>query len=114
MPRASATEAIAANVRRLRSVLKFTQATLAEAVDASPETISRIERGQMEPGADLLARLAQALGTSMDTLAGLHEDAPVHETRPEIQRIVRRLRRLDRRTILRVAAVIELIPQREE
>ena len=69
MPKVPAAKrAIAANVRRLRRASNLTQAALAEAVDSSPETVSRIERGAMEPGASLLSQLAQALGTTVSAL----------------------------------------------
>jgi len=46
---------------------------LAEAADTSPETISRVERRMLEPSASLLARLALALDTTMDSVAGLDQ-----------------------------------------
>jgi len=77
-PTVSTTIDVANGVKRAREARHFTQASLAEAADTSPETISRVERGMLEPSASLLARLALALDTTMDSLAGLdpHKKAP--------------------------------------
>jgi transcriptional regulator with XRE-family HTH domain len=45
-----------------------TQAEVAEAAKCSREAVSRIERGLMTPSVDLLCRLADALGVSLDYL----------------------------------------------
>ena len=48
-------------VRKRREELLYTQATLAEAVDVSQVTISRIEKGLQTPRLDLMIRLANVL-----------------------------------------------------
>lgn len=62
---------IAANVARLRNGKSYSQlardVTIAED-RAYPATIERIEKGQHMPGAGLLKRLAEALGTTADAL----------------------------------------------
>ncbi len=109
-PTVSTTIDVANGVKRAREARHFTQASLAEAADTSPETISRVERGMLEPSASLLARLALALDTTMDSLAGLspHKKAPSRNG-PEVKRVVRHLRCLGPDAVRRVAAVIELI-----
>src|SRR5229473_7890200 len=106
----AATFDIANGVKRAREARELTQATLAEAADTTPETISRVERGMLEPSASLLARLAVALGTSMDSLAGLSPTKAVRSNSdPGVKRVTQHLRRLSPEAVRRVAAVIELI-----
>jgi len=106
----STTIHIANGVKRAREARHLTQAALAEAADTTPETISRVERGNLEPSASLLARLAVALGTSMDSLAGLSPTRAVRSSsEPEVKRVTRHLRRLSPEAVRRVAAVVELI-----
>jgi transcriptional regulator with XRE-family HTH domain len=102
---------ISKNVQRVRKAHRFTQATLAEAAETTTETVSRIERGILEPSASLLARLATALGVSMDTLAGLAPSkGRLAGPEPEVRRILRHLRGLEPRAVRRIAAVVQMIP----
>src|SRR5260370_14532596 len=101
----STTAHIANGVKRDRGARQVTQAAMAEAADTTPETISRVERGNLEPSASLLARLAVALGTSMDSLAGLSPTRAVRSNSdPGVKRVTRRLRRLSPEAVRRVAA----------
>lgn len=47
------------------------QAVVARLAEMHPNTLARIERGEIEPGGWALARLAAALGVSLDLLAGI-------------------------------------------
>lgn len=106
----STTIDIASGVKRAREARHLTQAALAEAAETSPETISRVERGMLEPSASLLARLALALGTTMDSLAGLSPQKAVRSNNgPEVKRVVRQLRRLSPDAVRRIGAVVEMI-----
>jgi len=51
-----------------RKKLGWSQETLAEKADTSKQTVSSIERGERDTGAQTLARLANALGVSTDYL----------------------------------------------
>ena len=53
-----------------RQGAKITQEQLAESVGKSSETISKLERGLIYPGVDMLILLAERLGTTLDTLVG--------------------------------------------
>src|SRR5260370_32886144 len=87
-PQVSTTTHIANGVKRAREARQLTQAALAEAADTTPETISRVERGMLEPSASLLARLAVAVDTSMDSPAALTPTQAVRSnTRPGVQRV---------------------------
>lgn len=55
-----------------RQELKITQEALAESVGKSSETISKLERGLVYPGVDMLILLAERLDTTLDSLVGTH------------------------------------------
>ena len=59
--------------KRLKSIRKskdVTQEQLAEHTGRTAETISKIERGLVYPGVDLLLQIADFLDVSLDTLLG--------------------------------------------
>lgn len=56
-----------------RQAIKITQEELAEAVARSAETISKMERGLIYPGVDMLILLADRLNTTLDHLVGTKE-----------------------------------------
>ena len=63
--------ALADKVRELRQKLGWNQATLAQQSDITQATISRIENGKVtQPKMGQLQKLAEALGTTIDYLAG--------------------------------------------
>ena len=68
--RSFGTKAIGGHVRRARLRAGLTQAGLAEAAGISDETVSRIERGAYEPAVSTMVALADALGVTLDVLAG--------------------------------------------
>jgi putative transcriptional regulator len=53
---------------------EMSQATLAERVGVSRQTIVAIERGNYNPSVELALRLARALGTTVETLFTLDGD----------------------------------------
>lgn len=61
-------------IRQLRESLQLTQEELAEAVDVAVLQINRYENNKNEPSAEMLSRLAKALGCSADYLLGLADD----------------------------------------
>jgi transcriptional regulator with XRE-family HTH domain len=67
---------IGAAVRTCRTKLGWSQAVLAERVDASVEYVSFIERGQRLPSVGTLVRLAHVLGVSAGSLLGEEKAAP--------------------------------------
>jgi DNA-binding XRE family transcriptional regulator len=58
----SVAEAVARLVIQLRMKLKMTQQQLAQRMDTSPSTISRLESGQYVPSLATLARVVEAGG----------------------------------------------------
>ena len=65
---AKGTKTIGENVQRRRSALGLSQRALAEKASTTAAAVSHIERGQRQPSADLLGRLASALESSTDDL----------------------------------------------
>ena len=59
---------LGAQLRRLRLDRQMTQETLAELAGLNYKYIGRIELGKADPGADVLVRLARALGISVGEL----------------------------------------------
>jgi transcriptional regulator with XRE-family HTH domain len=59
---------LGAQLRRLRLDRKLTQETLAELASLNYKYIGRIELGKADPGADVLVRLARALGAPVGEL----------------------------------------------
>ena len=59
---------IAANVSRLIELRGISQKELAARTGETEMSISRVARGLHVPGSTMLARIAEALGTSVDSL----------------------------------------------
>ena len=61
--------ALAENLRRARGLSGLSQGALATAASMSEKAVSDIERGQVvNPQAPTIARLAKALGTTVEVL----------------------------------------------
>ena len=56
-----------------RKAKDWSQGDVAQRVDTSAPIIGRYERGDMSPSIEVAAKIAQALGVSLDYLLGLHE-----------------------------------------
>jgi len=71
-------------VHLLRRRVGWTQRELGEFAKLNPNNVARIERSDIkDPGGQVVARLAQALGTSTDYLLGLTEESEIEsETLP--------------------------------
>lgn len=79
----------------MRKKKGLSQAELGKLVETSGDIIGRYERGEVKPSIEVVVRLADALGTSLDYLAG----------RTELE--------LDRGTIKRLED-IERLPQTDK
>jgi transcriptional regulator with XRE-family HTH domain len=64
-------QAFGKRLKVLRQATGFTQDQLAEQVGKSSETISKLERGLIYPGVDMLILLAENLNSSLDDLVGV-------------------------------------------
>lgn len=58
------------NLKRLRKDRKINQTELAKVIDVTPQAYSRYELGQRELGYDMLCKLADYYGVSVDYLIG--------------------------------------------
>lgn len=63
-------QAFGKRLKVLRQASGLTQDQLAEQVCKSSETISKLERGLIYPGVDMLILLAKTLNSSLDELVG--------------------------------------------
>ncbi|MHB8877531.1 MAG: helix-turn-helix transcriptional regulator [Myxococcaceae bacterium] len=97
----------AARAARVRAAL--TQADVAERIGISTEVYGRLERGTVLPSVGTLRKLCRTLGVSADPLLGLDgglapvplasEPAAPYPDPPDLRRLMRRLRKLDRKQL---------------
>ena len=69
-------------IRELRKARGLNQDQLAELASLNRVTIAKYELGRIEPGAQALARIADALEVSTDVLLGRAEEPSVISERP--------------------------------
>jgi len=67
-------ETIGHRIRAQREKLGFKQHDIANALQVSPQAVSKWERGENAPDISLLVPLARLLGVSTDNLLGYHAD----------------------------------------
>ena len=71
-----------AKIREVRKARNLNQDQLAELSSLNRVTIAKYESGKVEPGAQALARIADALDVSTDVLLGRAENTPEPADRP--------------------------------
>lgn len=69
-------ETVGQQIRAQREKLGLKQHDIANALQISPQAVSKWERGENAPDISLLVPLARLLGISTDTLLGYHADTP--------------------------------------
>jgi transcriptional regulator with XRE-family HTH domain len=120
-------ESIGTGARSARTSLKLTQEDAAERIGVSAEFYARIERGNALPSVPTLARISTSLGVSADLLLGhvseaqeqrapaLAPPAPSESDmeRPELRRLLRRLRKASPATLRLVALLVKELEQSE-
>lgn len=94
-------------LKGLRSSKHYSQKTLGDLIGTNTHRISQWEIGKTAPGAEMIARLAQALETSTDYLLGLTDDptpasTPKGDLSPEEWAVVNAMRRGDKIEAVRV------------
>lgn len=80
-------------IRIRRKALGMNQDELAELASLNRVTIAKYESGKVEPGAQALSRIADALETSVDALLGRNVDQDAPDQDDEAMAIRERLRR---------------------
>lgn len=109
MPPARDPKNIGTNVRRFRVRAGLTQGQLAERAEMADATVSRIERGRLEPSSDLLAKLAGALRVKADDLLGPAKDSGKPRYRASIAKLVATVEDLDDAQVDDVTKAIKLL-----
>ena len=71
-------------LRDLRTQRGFSQEQLARLADVGHQQVWRYESGNTMPSAEIVARIARALGTSADYLLGLSDDPSPQEVRGDL------------------------------
>lgn len=107
---------LSAAVRRARSALGLSQASMAERIHVSVEFYARIERGAAKPSVETFARMVAALDVSADDLLGIDtrgppEPAPLTrpDDAPELCELVPRLLEAQRTTLRLVRSILNEI-----
>lgn len=72
----SVNEAVGHRIREQRERLGLKQHDIANALQISPQAVSKWERGENAPDISLLVPLAKLLGVSTDSLLGYHDKTP--------------------------------------
>ncbi len=105
----SPTDSLGGRIRRFRRLKGLTQIELARQVELSPRMMAYYEIQGGTPSWELLVRLADALGVTMDALAGRQDGSKKSSAARSLDpRLLRRLKRIeelplhDRKTILKM------------
>jgi transcriptional regulator with XRE-family HTH domain len=69
--RAEFARLLGARIKAARLALGYSYGQVAEIADIDPGTLTRIEKGEREPSAWVLSRLAPTLGVTVDSLIGV-------------------------------------------
>lgn len=98
-------KAFGARLKGFRQNKKLTQEALSEQVGKSAETISKLERGLIYPGVDMLIHLAEVLDTSLDALVGHESNNKLSQSHAQLlANVSATLNNLDEKK-LKVAAI---------
>lgn len=92
------------NLRRLRLDRGYTQEELGKLLNIQKSAISKYERGTVVPTADILLRLADIFGVSVDVLLGRSQPMPSDATQTAIPPLLVSVPTSPTREYLRLAA----------
>jgi transcriptional regulator with XRE-family HTH domain len=101
-------EELGERIARTRKATGMTQTQLAQAIGLSQGLLSLYERGVSEPAANVVARIACALGVSADELLGIRPGKPFNEMDADTRTLWRRFQKLrllperDQRAVVRL------------
>ncbi len=118
-------QSIGKAARQARISLQWTQEDAAERINVSVEFYSRIERGAALPSLKTFVRMSYVLNLSSDVMIGRHDASALsepsgaatslapapQEERPEIRRVLRRLRTATPDTLRFVSLMVREIEQ---
>lgn len=111
---------IGRSVRQARAARGLTQQEAAERIGISVEFFARIERGGTLPSVPTLVRIADQLVVDADFLLGragettvtIAKPAPSEADRPEVRRIIRRIRNARSDTLRLVSLLLATLERR--
>lgn len=107
----SETNKIGQTIKTQRALLRMSQKDLAGKAETTEAAISHIERGMRKPSAEMLARLAGALGCSVDhLLAGV---IPASKQSPYMQRVLHAMGSMPPRVQEQVADYCDFLRQKK-
>ncbi len=97
------TSDFAKNLKHFRQQKGYTLKEFASLLDTQMNNLARWERGVVEPKIYIVARMAEALGVSIDQLCGV---ANASDT-PELQRLYTKLQNLSDEDLAFVSGFVE-------
>ena len=77
-------------LRALRGERQLTQQELADALGISKSSVNMYERGEREPGLDLLEKIARFFGVDVDDLLGLRPEQETDSREHRLRMVARR------------------------
>jgi len=97
-----------ARLARLRKAAGLTQTELAQSIGESQANIAFWERSAKPPRSDVLPRLAQALGVTVEVILGMEKAPLPRETKPlgKVQQVFEDVRKLPRRKQERIVEIV--------
>jgi len=104
---------IGAKITEIRLTKRLTQAQLAEKVNVSVETISRLERGVSIPSLKTLENIAQSLNTPLKTFFELDARSPKNKAfERELSKLTAFLRTLSIKEISMIHEILNIVFKR--
>ncbi|OGQ59637.1 MAG: hypothetical protein A3J24_05805 [Deltaproteobacteria bacterium RIFCSPLOWO2_02_FULL_53_8] len=101
---------LGSRITEARLFRKLTQSELAEMIDVSVETISRIERGVSFPSIKTVEKIAVALKLSLKTLFECEDEQFRNQSSErELAKLVGLLRTLDKSEIIYIHKIIKAV-----
>lgn len=100
---------IGCRIREERTAAGMSQAVLAEITDTSPQYISHIENARKRASLEIVVRIANALGTSVDQLLAGNLGCDHYGCDTEFSKIIADCNSYEKRIILEIAAAAKTV-----
>ena len=100
---------IGCRIREERTAAGMSQAVLAEITDTSPQYISHIENARKRASLEIVVRIANALGTSVDQLLAGNLGCDRYGCDAEFNKIIADCNSYEKRIILEIAAAAKTV-----
>jgi len=101
---------IGSKITEIRLSKKFTQAQLAEKLDVSVETISRMERSASFPSLKTIENLSRALNVPLKSLFDFDEERPKDQAfERELSKLIVFLRTLRKKDITLIHEILKVV-----